>query len=433
MKINELKIVSAKDLNESLAKTFGTKLRLQDFTNEQLEDARNRLRTQLSQVETNESFDTVHTSDAYQKGRMFLDVINQEMHERAKAKPDFLDLDKDGDKKEPMSKAADEKGDDKEGDSKGLSAKQKKLPAGLQKAIAKKNEDVNESDIDQYSEIAKVYPKIAKMKMALVDKGMEPEDAHDEACEKFDVDPDMCDKYIEMKRSEREKVREDAKGKMPSKAHIMKMCKDGKSKEEICKMHPDCDQGKLKAMIDDCKKEMNEAIDRLIEGAEETATLTMAAKDMVDRVTGWMEDTAEMQTESMLELGDKIRDELGSEKSEEFINTVKPALENLYTVFETTREALTGGVAIITGEGAPATMGADPEAPAEDPAAEMEPTVDAEAGAEEPVADEFGASEPATGGEEPADREKRESITITRRLGQMLTDSKKKEVAQPKK
>ena len=317
MKINELKIVSAKDLNESLAKTFGTKLRLQDFTNEQLEDARNRLRTQLSQVETNESFDTVHTSDAYQKGRMFLDVINQEIAERTKlaekAKPDFLDLDKDGDKKEPMSKAADEKGDDKD-DKKGLSAKQKKLPAGLQKAIAKKNEDVE-----------------------------------------------------------------------------------------------------------------------VTEGAEEAATLTMAAKDMVDRVTGWMEDTAEMQTESMLELGDKIRDELGSEKSEEFINTVKPALENLYTVFETTREALTGGVAIITGEGAPATMGADPEAPAEDPEAEMEPTVDAEAGAEEPVADEFGASEPAVGGEEPADREKRESVERSRRLGQMLTDSKKKEVAQPKK
>ena len=434
MKLNELKITSAEDLNESLAKTFGTKLRLNDFTNEQLEDARNKLRTQLSQVETNESFETVHTSDAYQKGKMFLDVINREIEERAKAKPDFLDLDKDGDKKEPMSKAADEKGDDKEGDSKGLSAKQKKLPAGLQKAIAKKNEDVNESDIDQYFEISKVYPKIAKLKMALVDKGMEPEDAHDEACEKFDVDPDMCDKYIEMKRSEREKVREDAKGKMPSKAHIMKMCKDGKTKAEICKMHPDCDQGKLKAMIDDCKKEMNEALEgyiKLIEGEEDKATLVMAAKDMVDRLTGWMEDTAEMQTESMLELGDKIRDELGSEKSEEFINTVKPALENLYTVFETTREALTGGVAIVTGEGAPEPMGADPEAPAEEP---MEPTVDQEAGAEEPVAtdDEFGASEPATGGEETADREKRESVERSRRLGQLLTDSKKKAPQEPK-
>jgi len=56
------------------------------------------------------------------------------------SKPDFLDLDKDGDKKEPMKKAADDKGDDKPADKKGLSDKQKKLPPGLQKAIAKKTE-----------------------------------------------------------------------------------------------------------------------------------------------------------------------------------------------------------------------------------------------------------------------------------------------------
>ena len=49
----------------------------------------------------------------------------------------------------------------------------------------------------------------------------------------------------------------------------------------------------------------------------------MAAKDMVDRVTGWMEDTAEMQTESLLEIGDKIRDELGPEQSNSSIGTVK--------------------------------------------------------------------------------------------------------------
>ena len=49
-------------------------------------------------------------------------------------------------------------------------------------------------------------------------------------------------------------------GKMPSKAHIMKMCKDGKTKAEICKMHPDCDQAKLKAMIDDCQKEMKDDV-----------------------------------------------------------------------------------------------------------------------------------------------------------------------------
>tara|TARA_R110000782_G_scaffold223132_2_gene310147 strand:- start:685 stop:1800 length:1116 start_codon:yes stop_codon:yes gene_type:complete len=371
MKLNDLKKpMTANALNESLAKTFGTKLALNKFTNEQLEDARNRLRTQLSQVETSEKFESVLSSDTYQKTKMFLDVINQEVLEREvkEAKPDFLDLDKDGDKKEPMKKAAKEKGDSKDSDSKGLSAKQKKLPAGLQKAIAGKKK-TNEAEEE---------------------------------------------------------------GKMPSKAHIMKMCKDGKSAEEICKMHPDCDPAKIKAMIKDCKSEMNEALDKLIEGAEEAATLVMAAKDMVDRVTGWMEDTAEMQTESMLELGDKIRDELGSEASEQFIGTVKPALENLYTVFETTREALTGGVAIVTGEGAPATMGA--EDPAMDPEADpaMEPTVDADADVDAPVDDEFGASEPATGGDEVADRAKRESIKRSRRLASILTDSKKKAPTQKK-
>jgi hypothetical protein len=55
------------------------------------------------------------------------------------SKPDFLDVDKDGDKKEPMKKASKEadSGEDKK-ETKGLSAKQKKLPPGLQKAIAKK-------------------------------------------------------------------------------------------------------------------------------------------------------------------------------------------------------------------------------------------------------------------------------------------------------
>ena len=190
------------------------------------------------------------------------------------------------------------------------------------------------------------------------------------------------------------------------------------------------DDGNTKEPMDGAAKDAKkESVVR--EGAEEEATLVMAAKDMVDRITGWMEDTAEMQTESMLELGDKIRDEMGSEASETFIGTVKPALENLYTVFETTREALTGGVAIVTGEGAPETMGTDVEAPAEDPA--MEPTVDQDADAEAPVDDEFGASEPATGGEEIADRGKRESVLRSRRLAQLLTDSKKKVVPQAKK
>ncbi len=58
--------------------------------------------------------------------------------EAKKAKPDFLDLDKDGNKKESMKKAAKEAKEDKKDDkkeTKGLTKAQSKLPEGLRKAI----------------------------------------------------------------------------------------------------------------------------------------------------------------------------------------------------------------------------------------------------------------------------------------------------------
>jgi hypothetical protein len=241
MNIREIsRPVSAKALNESLAKKFGQRINLEAFTIEQLQSARNNLRTKLSQVETNESFSSVQSPE-YQKSKLFLDVLNAELSER-----DHVDI-----------------------------------------------------------------------------------------------------------------------------------------AESI-----------------------------VTEGEEDKAELVMAAKDMVDRVTGWMEDTAEMQTESMLELADAIRDEMGSEQSEAFVNAVKPALEALYTTMETTRDALTGGVGLLTGEGEPMdTMGADDEMG-------MEPTVDGEADADmdmeapadDMAGDEFAADAAAAGGEEEAGREKRESV-----------------------
>jgi len=143
---------------------------------------------------------------------------------------------------------------------------------------------------------------------------------------------------------------------------------------------------------------------------------------MVDRLTGWMEDTAEMQTESMLELADAIRDEMGSEQSEAFVNAVKPALEAMYGVMETTRAALTSGVGQLTGEAQPEAMGAEEEMPAEEPA--MEPTVDAEVDAELPADDGMDAAAAAAGGEEEAGRAKRESIERSRKLGTILSKKK---------
>jgi len=73
--------------------------------------------------------------------------------------------------------------------------------------MKKEDSSVDEGIMKTMLDIEKVYPKISKMKMDLVDKGTEPEDAHDEACETYGVDPAMCDKYIEMKRSDREQHR----------------------------------------------------------------------------------------------------------------------------------------------------------------------------------------------------------------------------------
>jgi hypothetical protein len=50
-----------------------------------------------------------------------------------------------------------------------------------------------------------------------------------------------------------------SKKKCPPMSHVKKMCQDGKSVAEICKMHPDCDQKELKQMVADCKKTLSEA------------------------------------------------------------------------------------------------------------------------------------------------------------------------------
>lgn len=156
----------------------------------------------------------------------------------------------------------------------------------------------------------------------------------------------------------------------------------------------------------------------LTEGEEEKAALIMSARDMVDKVTGWLEDTASLKSETMLELVDSIRDELGSDISTQFSGQVKSALEELYTTLETTRTTLAQAVAILTGEegpqGAPAAMpGAEEAAPTE-------------MGAEEfPSGDEFSAAEAGAGGIEAAGRAKRESIEYSRRLGTILSSKKK--------
>ena len=83
MNINDLqKPITSKKLNENLGRKFGYKLALEKFSMEQLYDARNKLRTEQSQFESSNSYESVLEDHKYQKTQRMLDVINQEIAER---------------------------------------------------------------------------------------------------------------------------------------------------------------------------------------------------------------------------------------------------------------------------------------------------------------------------------------------------------------
>ena len=335
MNIREMnKPVNSKTLNETMAKKFGTKVNVESFTLEQLQDARNKMRTKQFDIETNESFSGLSQNRTYSKNKLFLDVLNAAISER--------------------------------------------------------------SDIAEAQTAAQ---KAAFQKMLDKKKGAKP------------ADTDDADK----KPGDDKKVDE-------GKPDFLDLDKDGDKKEPMKKAAKDAKKKKT----DEGKDIINNYYASLLkEGAEDHAELVMAAKDMVDRLTGWMEDTAEMQTESMLELADAIRDEMGASQSEAFTNQVKPALEQLYASMESTRIALTTGVGMITGEGEAVApdMGADAPVDDMDIDVDLEPTDDMD------VADDFAAASAATGGTAEAGREKRESkihakkmmIERSRRLGTILS------------
>jgi len=141
------------------------------------------------------------------------------------------------------------------------------------------------------------------------------------------------------------------------------------------------------------------------EGIENQSELILAAKDMMDKVTAFLEDLAKMKTESMLELSDRIRDEMGADKADAFAQKVKPALESAEQTLTATRTELDQAVRILTGEEVSTdTMGALDE-PLDTAGDELD-SLNA------PASDEFAATDANAGGTEPEGRQKRENREV---------------------
>ena len=142
------------------------------------------------------------------------------------------------------------------------------------------------------------------------------------------------------------------------------------------------------------------------EGVEEQSELILAAKDMMDKVTGYLEDLASMKTEGMLELADRIGDEMGADKADAFIQKIQPAIEQAEATLSTTRQELDNGVRILTGE---ETMS---EPMGNDDTMNTDADLDSLEVGDDEEADEFGAADAEAGGTEPEGREQRESKEV---------------------
>ena len=426
------KTITAAQLNESMFKKFGTRINFNKYTREQLEDYRNLLRTKISQVEASSNFNDLLTNETYQKDKYVMTVINTKIKEmlgesklaerkltRAekkkkeeivkaikrdnpekrsgkgkssayaiataqakktaegtdmktveskKAKPDFLDMDKDGNKKEPMKKAV--------ADKKVKEAEEKRAPA-------------------KKSERTATLPSGAKVKATKVqgwqsqraDKEAKKDSGLGEASKKAKKDYDG-DGKVETNKDEVWGSRAKAAAKAG---------KPFKESKVIFRRHVAIVNESLRAL--------------LREDEEGKAKAITAASDMVNDFTTWMQRVGQYQTKSMIELADAIRAEFGPQESEAFKQAVAPALASTIETLTSQREAISHAVAVLAGEAT------DMEPMGQDTG--MEPDI---GGEEIPPAgddgmnmdDEFGASDAAAGGAETAGREIRESRELAR-------------------
>jgi hypothetical protein len=379
---------SSKRLNESMFKTFGRKLNLETFTIEQLEDARNKLRTQIYTARSGSGFNENIENDTLTQAQWMHDAIVSELMDR----------------NEPIVDNTVNEGPD---------INQQELIAVLKRFDEEMNEIGGYGDPD--------YKKIlAALSQGDVESAIEEvwnNYADQDGGELRNMDSyieDLEDQFKNMVGGVGEEAPPTAKGERMVKHIKQGYADDGKLTDK--------EKGIAYATAwkDHNKNESintGEDMRNLREGEIQQASAIVTAKTMVDRVGRWIEELSGMENDTLLQLGDSIRDEMGQEQAKGFIEAVAPAIQQALENLKTTREALASGVRTLTGEEQSAGMlGAEPAA---DMTAEPD-AMNPDMGVAEPAGDEFGAAEPAAGGAEEAGREMRESINRQNRLLKVL-------------
>ena len=410
-----------------MQKTFGTRIDFEKFDTPQLEDARNKLRTQIHTARSDSGFNENLENDALSKAQFMHDAIVAELMDREEHIVEPQVEEAAGSLEEKVAELL-KKFDENMNEIGGYGdPDQDKIVELLRQGdvegateiiwYAYADQDGGEVDMDAYIEdLEAEFEELAQGSDE--DEGGETDDNYAMASAGFGSDED----YGDFPESIQEKAPPGAKAERMVK-HIKKgYADDGKlTKKEkgiayatAWKQH---------------NKEKNESVEtgddmtKLHEGEVQQASAIVTAKTMVDRVSRWIEELSGMENDTLLQLGDSIRDEMGQEQAKGFISAVAPAIQQALENLKTTRETLATGVRTLTGEEQGAEMlGGEPGADAgmddidalgaAEPDAMNEPDLGA--------TDEFDAAEPAAGGLGDAGRAQRESIDRSNSLLRVL-------------
>jgi cell division protein FtsB len=343
MRTSDIFVTTAAKLNESIEKVFGKKINLESFDLEQLQDARNKLRTQVSQVRSESSFNETVENDAFTQAQWMLDAINAEIMQR-----------------ESIANEMEDQGNP------------------YQEADNDVHSDPDPSEYDREGEMAQGQLSTG-------------EEAAAELKSILDSDEDLPE-WVQSKITMAVDYLDTARDYMK-----------GQHKKGVAPINNES----IEQTGDDMRN--------LNEGEIQQASAIVTAKTMVDRVGRWIEELSGMENDTLLTLGDSIRDEMGAEQAKTFISSCAPAIQAALENLKATREALSTSVRALTGEeqatdmlgGEPAGDAGTDELGGDEFGGEAEPDA---MNAELPPEDEFGAADPAVGGAETAGREKRESI-----------------------
>jgi len=485
--------LSSTKLNENIAKQFGGRVNLNKYNRETLEDMRNKLRTRIFQQESQAGVNDLLTNETYQKDQAMLQLLNTRIKEmlgedikklrdkidqlseakkgvkapkytaKAKgAKPDFLDLDKDGNKTEPMKSAAksakvkegakpdfldlDKDGNKKEPMKK--AAKDAKSGKPFQEAMKKKcccatkGEDScpvhGMKEGSDWKELGKDWSPSAPQPKG--HKGQTQGKRYGGGGQKDKPEHDTEKKVKESKscangHTKMTKGCDECMGMWEStgdySAKKAAAGKDiGKPGKNFSKIAKDAGQRygskaagervagavlakmRAKESVENFRhnvKFVNESLSYLLQEDEEGKAKTItAASDIVNDYTSWMQRVGQYQTKAIIELADAIKADFGQAEAETFKQSVAPALSATLETLTQQREAISSAVAVLAGEAAPEEpMGMEPDMGADANAGlDMPPPDDMNTPPQ--AGDEFGAAD-AAAGDGTTGREMRES------------------------